>query len=111
MPLSDIKIGSLKVGEKPYKVSDFERLFILVKTSGSKSWRFKYCTNGQEKLLVIRALQNTMETERHFNPERSDTCVHSVNSSENINLAASIDFGICKRRSEYRFGRVQLQFI
>jgi len=53
MPLSDIKIRNLKASKKPYKVSDFEGLFILVKTSGSKSWRFKYRLDGKEKLLVI----------------------------------------------------------
>jgi integrase len=53
MPLSDIKIRNLKPKEKPYKVSDFEGLFILVKVSGSKSWRFKYRLDGKEKLLVI----------------------------------------------------------
>jgi DNA replication protein DnaC len=53
MPLSDIKIKNLKAEEKPYKVSDFEGLFILIKVSGSKSWRFKYRVDGKEKLLVI----------------------------------------------------------
>lgn len=53
MPLSDIKVRNLKAQEKPYKVSDFEGLFILIKTSGSKSWRFKYRVDGKEKLLVI----------------------------------------------------------
>lgn len=53
MPLSDIKIKNLKAAEKPYKVSDFEGLFILIKVSGSKSWRFKYRVDGKEKLLVI----------------------------------------------------------
>ena len=53
MPLSDIKLRNLKSAEKPYKVSDFEGLFVLVKTSGSKSWRFKYRLEGKEKLLVI----------------------------------------------------------
>jgi integrase len=53
MPLSDIKIKNLKAKEKPYKVSDFEGLFILIKVSGSKSWRFKYRVDGKEKLLVI----------------------------------------------------------
>ena len=42
MPLTDAKVKNLKVGEKPYKVSDFDGLFVLVKKSGSKSWRFKY---------------------------------------------------------------------
>ncbi len=31
----------------------FEGLFVLVKVSGSKSWRFKYRFDGKEKLLVI----------------------------------------------------------
>ena len=53
MPLSDIKIRNLKSREKPYKVSDFEGLFILVKVSGAKSWRFKYRVDGKERLLVI----------------------------------------------------------
>lgn len=53
MPLSDIKIRNLKPKEKAYKVSDFEGLFILVKVSGSKSWRFKYRLDGKEKLFVI----------------------------------------------------------
>ncbi|PUB11230.1 uncharacterized protein DUF4102, partial [Yoonia sediminilitoris] len=53
MPLSDIKLRNLKSRGKPYKVSDFEGLFILVKVSGSKSWRFKYRIDGKEKLLVI----------------------------------------------------------
>lgn len=53
MPLSDIKVKNLKSGDKPYKVADFEGLFVLVKVSGAKSWRFKYRIDGKEKLLVI----------------------------------------------------------
>lgn len=53
MPLSDIQIRNLKPRDKPYKVSDFEGLFVLVKVSGAKSWRFKYRVDGKEKLLVI----------------------------------------------------------
>lgn len=53
MPISDIKVRNLKSGDKAYKVSDFEGLFVLVKVSGSKSWRFKYRIDGKEKLLVI----------------------------------------------------------
>lgn len=53
MPLSDIKVRNLKPKEKAYKVSDFEGLFVLVKVSGSKSWRFKYRKDGKEKRLVI----------------------------------------------------------
>lgn len=53
MPLSDIKIRNLKSGDKAYKVSDFEGLFVLVKVSVAKSWRFKYRIDGKEKLPVV----------------------------------------------------------
>ncbi|WP_301067748.1 Arm DNA-binding domain-containing protein [Pseudooceanicola sp.] len=53
MSLSDIKIRNLHSTEKAYKVSDLEGLFILVKVSGAKSWRFKYRIYGKARLLVI----------------------------------------------------------
>jgi integrase len=53
MPLTDIKIRSLKPRDKAYKVSDFEGLFVLVKANGSKLWQFKYRLFGKERLLSI----------------------------------------------------------
>ena len=53
MPLSDAAIRNLKPREKPYKVSDFDGLFLLVKPTGSRLWHFKYRLDGKEKLLSI----------------------------------------------------------
>lgn len=53
MPLSDAKIRSLKPDARDFKVGDFGGLYLLVKKTGSKSWRFKYRVNGKEKLLVF----------------------------------------------------------
>ena len=53
MPLSDAKIRSQQSTQKPYKVADFDGLFLPVKVSGSKSWRFKYRIASTEKLPVI----------------------------------------------------------
>jgi integrase len=53
MPLSDSQLRFLKPKDKPYKVSDFEGLFVLVKPNGSKLWQFKYRINGVERLLSI----------------------------------------------------------
>ena len=53
MPLTDIKIRSLKPRDKAYKVSDFEGLYVLVKANGSKLWQFKYRLFGKERLLSI----------------------------------------------------------
>jgi integrase len=53
MPLSDAKIRSLKPDDRDFKVGDFGGLYLLVKKTGSKSWRFKYRVNGKEKLMVF----------------------------------------------------------
>lgn len=55
MTLSDVKIRNLKPKSKPYKVADFDGLYIAVNPSGSKLWRFKYRLDGKEKLLSIGA--------------------------------------------------------
>jgi hypothetical protein len=46
--LSDTKIKSLKPKEKMYRVLDAERLYIEVRPSGKKIWRFKYTLKGKE---------------------------------------------------------------
>ena len=50
--LTTSKINSLKPKEKQYKVSDAHGLHILVRPSGTKTWRQKYRINGREKLLT-----------------------------------------------------------
>lgn len=46
--LKDIQCKSAKPREKPYKLTDGEGLFLLVKPSGSKLWRMKYHFQGKE---------------------------------------------------------------
>lgn len=53
MPLTDTKIKSLKAKAKPYKIADYDGLFLAIQPSGSKLWRFKYRYLGKEKLLSI----------------------------------------------------------
>jgi len=53
MPLTDATLRNPKPRHKPYKVSDFEGLFILVKQKGSRLWHQKYRIDGKEKLLAI----------------------------------------------------------
>ena len=48
--LSDTKIKSLKPKEKIYRVLDAERLYIEVRPTGKKLWRFKYTLNGKKVL-------------------------------------------------------------
>lgn len=53
MPLTDRKVSQAKKKTKDYKLSDEKGLYLLVKTNGSKYWRFKYRFIGREKLLAL----------------------------------------------------------
>ena len=55
MPLSDAKVRTLGPKDRPYKVADFEGLFVLVKPTGSRLWQMKYRVAGKEKLLSFGA--------------------------------------------------------
>ena len=55
MPLTDLKIKNLKPKDKPYKVSDFDGLYVLVNPNGSRFWRVKYRLSGKEGLLSLGA--------------------------------------------------------
>ena len=53
MRLTDLKIRKLKQTDKSYRLSDGWGLFLLVRTSGTKSWQFRYQFMGKEKLLSL----------------------------------------------------------
>ena len=53
MALSEMAIRKAKPGEKPFKLSDRDGLFLLVQPSGGKWWRYKYRFAGKEKLLAL----------------------------------------------------------
>ncbi|KAB0685374.1 tyrosine-type recombinase/integrase [Burkholderia territorii] len=53
MPLTDIKIRQAKAGDKPTKLTDGNGLYLLVKPSGSKLWRYKYRIAGKENVFAI----------------------------------------------------------
>jgi integrase len=53
MPLTDIAIRKAKSKKKPYKLSDFGGLYILVKPNGAKLWRWKYRIDGKENVYSI----------------------------------------------------------
>ena len=53
MALTNIKVKNAKPGDKDFKLFDEKGLFLLIKKSGSKYWRFKYRINKSEKLLAL----------------------------------------------------------
>src|SRR5689334_11747288 len=53
--LNDTRIRQAKLGERDYKLSDFDGLYLLVRATGSKLWRFAYRFAGKQKSLALGA--------------------------------------------------------
>lgn len=50
-PLSDTKIRKSKPEEKDYKLSDGQGLYIVIKSNGTKMWRFDFTFLGKRKSM------------------------------------------------------------
>ena len=53
MALSDVKIRSTKAGEKPIKLADSGGLYLEIRPSGTKLWRYRYRIAGKENVFAI----------------------------------------------------------
>ena len=53
--LSDAKVRAAKARAKPYKLTDSNRLFLLVMPAGGKLWRWNYTYDGKQKSLAFGA--------------------------------------------------------
>ncbi|WP_417255066.1 tyrosine-type recombinase/integrase [Celeribacter sp.] len=83
MPLTDNQIRNLKPKEKPYKVSDFEGLFLLVTPAGSKLWNLKYRLFGKEKKLSLGAYPAiSLAQARKFKDEARALIAQEIDPSE-----------------------------
>ncbi|KMW72131.1 recombinase [Photorhabdus luminescens subsp. luminescens] len=47
MPLTDTAIRNAKPLDRPYKLSDAQGLYLLIKPNGSKLWQLKYRFGGK----------------------------------------------------------------
>ena len=53
--LNDTRIRNAKPRERDYKLTDFDGLYLLVRTNGSKLWRFAYRFDGKQKQIALGA--------------------------------------------------------
>jgi integrase len=53
MPLTDAKIRNTKPGDKPIRLMDGGWLYLEVRKSGAKLWRFRYRIAGKENIYSI----------------------------------------------------------
>ena len=55
MPLTDTQIRAAKPRQRPYKLTDGAGLYIEVRPTGSKLWRYRYRILGKENVFAIGA--------------------------------------------------------
>jgi integrase len=53
--LNDTRIRSAKPSERDYKLTDFDGLYLLMRSNGSKLWRFAYRFDGKQKQIALGA--------------------------------------------------------
>lgn len=86
MPLSDAQLRTLKSKAKPYKVGDFDGLYITVTSTGSRLWHLKYRIDGREKRLSFGAY-----------PDVSLADARKLKDQARATLAKGIDPGAAKQ--------------
>ena len=91
MAFTTAKINALKSKNKPYKVSDFDGLYILVNPTGSRLWRFKYRRAGKEKLLSLGAYPAVGLREARL-----------LRDEARANLAKGLDPAVLKKKRKRR---------
>ncbi len=53
LPLTDAKIRSAKAGPKPIKLTDSAGLYLEVRPTGAKLWRYRYRIAGRENVYAM----------------------------------------------------------
>lgn len=103
--LTDVQAKKAKGAEKPYKLSDSGGLFLLVSTTGNRSWRMKYRFGGKEKLLtfgsypevsLIKAREDREKAKAALRDGR-DPAVEKKQAAAARTLGASNTFEACAR--------------
>ncbi len=86
-PLTDAKIRTIKITEKPQKLFDGGGLFLLVTPSGGKLWRFKYRFDEKEKVLALGAYPDLSLTGARSRREQARTLLANGVDPGNIKKA------------------------
>jgi integrase len=94
MPLTDAKLRSLKPGDRPRKISDFEGLHIVVMPNGARLWRLAYRFHGKQKQLAIGSY-----------PDVSLSDARDARQAARKQLLAGVDPG-AERQAEKRRARI-----
>ncbi len=113
--LSDAKIKTLKPKDKVYRILDADRLYIEVRPTGVKVWRFKFVFQGKESSMSLgeypsigladaRALKDEMRAKLakgiHPVDDRKNLKAQSLAESRNTFSAVAEEFKIKRMSSK-----------
>lgn len=86
MKLTDAAVKNASAKEKPYTLFDEKGLFLLVKPTGAKLWRWKYRVDGKEKRMALGVY-----------PEVSLKAAREARDAHRVALKAGTDPGTAKK--------------
>lgn len=102
MYLSSFAVEKAKPRAKPYKLRDGDGLHILITTSGSKLWRFRYRHNGTQKMIGFGAFpevslaqaREKRDEARKVVAAGEDPSQKRKNERRAVQIAATNTFGV-----------------
>lgn len=101
--LSDARLKTLAVGDKPYKVADGGGLYLLVKPNGARLWRLKYRFAGVERLLALGVYP---EVSLRRAREKRDEARRSIDKNIDPNVARQAKRESDREVKDVTLGRV-----
>ena len=94
-PLSDTKIRKSKPEEKDYKLSDGQGLYIVIKSNGTKMWRFDFTFLGKRKSMSFGIYDEVSLKEARQKREKARKNIErGINpiDSKSSNFEVTVDF-------------------
>jgi len=73
MPLTDGKIRNAKPSARPVKITDGHGLYLEVRPTGAKLWRYRYRIAGKENVFAIGEYFNDKRT-AHVSLDHARRC-------------------------------------
>ena len=95
LPLSDKKIKESKSKDKDYKLSDGRGLYIVIKSNGTKMWRFDFTFLGKRKSMSFGIYDKvTLNEARQKREKARKNLERGINpiDSKSSNFEVTIDF-------------------
>ncbi len=104
--LTDVAVRQARVKDKPYKISDNNGLYLLVKSTG-KYWRLNYRFSGKQKTLAIGVYPTVSLVEAR---KKRDDAKAQLAKDTDPGLTKAIRKQISRHASENTFKAVALEW-